>query len=122
MLTPFGRFLRKLRIDLFCGMKDMAGTLNVTMSYLSAVEMGRRNIPKHWEEIIGDSYNLTPEQRNELKKSIQNSVSSISINLKEKKDNQRSLALEFARKLDMLDDNKIGDIRKMLSDKDEKEL
>jgi transcriptional regulator with XRE-family HTH domain len=45
MLTEFGQYLRKIRID--CGdlLKDMADKLGVTSSYLSAVETGKRNVP-----------------------------------------------------------------------------
>ena len=49
-LTEFGKFSRKLRIDNGELLKDMAIKLNVTVSYLSAVEIGKRNIPEKWEE------------------------------------------------------------------------
>lgn len=45
-LTEFGKFSRKLRIDNGELLKDMAIKLNVTVSYLSAVEIGKRNIPE----------------------------------------------------------------------------
>ncbi|KHF28295.1 Helix-turn-helix domain protein [Anoxybacillus sp. BCO1] len=50
MLTEFGRFCRKLRIDNGELLKHMADKLGVTSSYLSAVENGKRNVPQDWVE------------------------------------------------------------------------
>ena len=56
MLTEVGRFLRKLRIDHGEILKDMADKLDVTVSYLSAVENGKRHMPSEWNERICDDY------------------------------------------------------------------
>ena len=48
MLTEFGKFLRKIRIDRQELLRDMAGTLGVSVAYLSAVENGKRNVPVSW--------------------------------------------------------------------------
>ena len=45
MITEFGKELRKLRIDRGEILKTMAEKINVTSSYLSAIECGKRNIP-----------------------------------------------------------------------------
>ena len=42
MLTALGRFLRKIRIDRNELLKDMADKLEVSASFLSAVENGKR--------------------------------------------------------------------------------
>ena len=65
-LTELGKFLRKLRIDNGELLKDMAIKLNVTPSFLSMVETGRRNIPKKWEEDIEKIYSLSLKQKEEL--------------------------------------------------------
>lgn len=65
-LTEFGKFSRKLRIDNGELLKDMAIKLNVTPSFLSMVETGRRNIPKKWEEDIEKIYSLSLKQKEEL--------------------------------------------------------
>ena len=55
MLTDFGKELRKIRIDNNEFLKDMANKLGVTVSYLSAVENGKRDIPDEWlDKIIND--------------------------------------------------------------------
>ena len=65
-LTEFGKFSRKLRIDNGELLKDMAIKLNVTPSFLSMVETGRRSIPKKWEEEIEKIYSLSLKQKEEL--------------------------------------------------------
>jgi len=65
-LTEFGKFLRKLRIDNEELLKDMSVKLNVTPSFLSMVETGRRSIPKKWEEEIEKIYSLNLKQKEEL--------------------------------------------------------
>lgn len=65
-LTEVGKFLRKLRVDNGELLKDMAIKLNVTPSFLSMVETGRRNIPKKWEEEIKEIYSLSLKQKEEL--------------------------------------------------------
>jgi HTH-type transcriptional regulator, competence development regulator len=45
MLNPFGKALRKLRIDRGWLLKDMAQGIGVATSFLSGVETGRKSIP-----------------------------------------------------------------------------
>lgn len=49
-------------------MKDMASKLEVTTSYLSAVENGKRKIPVNWGNQIASQYELTEQQATELMK------------------------------------------------------
>jgi len=58
MLTPFGKALRKLRLDLDISLKDMAEKLNVSSSFLSAVETGKKKIPQNFLEKIITNYKL----------------------------------------------------------------
>jgi transcriptional regulator with XRE-family HTH domain len=44
MLTPFGKKVRKLRIDVGVTLKSMADAMGVTSSYLSAIETGKRAV------------------------------------------------------------------------------
>jgi len=81
MLTPFGKFCRKLRIDKGELLKDMADKLGVTPSYLSAVERGKRNIPKDWFEKISNIYLLNQSQRDTLFDVIQKSNITLKVDL-----------------------------------------
>ncbi|MEX3623546.1 helix-turn-helix transcriptional regulator [Viridibacillus arvi] len=66
MLTDFGKFTRKLRIDHDENLKDMASKLNVTSRSLSEVERGKRKIPDEWAQSIAEKYVLSEQQLNEL--------------------------------------------------------
>lgn len=66
MLTPFGKLCRKIRIDHDELMEDMARKLDVTTSYLSAVERGKRKVPIEWSNIIAENYKLTEVQIQEF--------------------------------------------------------
>lgn len=72
-LTPFGISVRKLRVDHDEYQRDMASRLNVTVSYLSAVERGRRNVPSDWARRIGQIYELDTADIARLEKEASNS-------------------------------------------------
>lgn len=104
MLTEFGKFSRKLRID--CGelLKNMADKLGVTPSYLSAVENGKRNVPEEWINVIIEKYNLENRQISELKQAYYDTLTDVNINMKGKNIEDRRLITSFARKFDTLDE------------------
>lgn len=114
MITNFGKFCRKLRIDNGELLKDMASKLDVTASYLSAVENGKRGIPTSWKNIIIEKYQLAQNEIKILKESILNSQKEVRFDLKELTDIDKDLVLAFARKLEELDDIDKDKIKKIL--------
>ncbi len=58
MLTSFGKILRKLRIDHSERLLDMAEKLDVSVSFLSSVEIGKKSVPVGMEEKIIKLYAL----------------------------------------------------------------
>ncbi|NNU96158.1 helix-turn-helix domain-containing protein [Anoxybacillus sp. EFIL] len=108
MLTEFGRFCRKLRIDNGELLKHMADKLGVTSSYLSAVENGKRNVPQDWVEKIANLYSLGTEEYSELKKAAQNSQKVVKLDFEgfdlEDKDTLLALARQFK---DLTEDDKM---------------
>ena len=110
MLTTFGRFVRKLRIDKGYLLKDMADYLNVSASFLSAVEMGKKKIPSDWNAKVTSYFQLDSFACLELQKAIHHSQEELELNLKNSSQQQRELAFVFARKLDSLDEDKIREI------------
>jgi transcriptional regulator with XRE-family HTH domain len=98
-------------------MKEMSDSLNISVAYLSAVETGKRNIPKSWKDKIIEIYDLNFTQQEEFIKAIENSLSEISLNLKGASDNKRNAALIFARKLEELNDD---EVIKLISDLNKK--
>ena len=81
MITPFGKYLRKLRIDHDEKLKDMAAKLGVTGSYLSAVEIGKRDSTLKLVWDIGKVYNLQDSEIDELELIASHSKSKFVIKL-----------------------------------------
>lgn len=104
MLTLFGKFCRKLRIDNGELLKDMATRLGVTSSYLSAVENGKRNVPQEWLNKITEIYSLEKSQVKELKVAIEKSQLNNKVSLKGLNSEDRDLVLALARKIDGMND------------------
>ena len=70
MITEFGKALRKLRIDRGEILKTMAEKLNMTSSYLSAIECGKRNIPSDLISKLASIYDLTEEEQEILSRYV----------------------------------------------------
>lgn len=114
MLSSFGKFTRKLRIDNMELLKDMAEKLEVTTSYLSAVEMGKRNIPSSWKEIIAQGYSLDKQQIEAMDEAIYNSQQTLKLKLTSYNEEDKNLMLAFARKFDELESEEKDSIKKIL--------
>ncbi len=103
-VTKFGEFMRILRIKNNILMKDVANDLNVKTPFLSAVENGKKKIPSNWYEKICLIYNLSNEEREELKRSIEESTDLVKINLSNCNDMQKDLIFQFQRSFSNLDE------------------
>lgn len=99
MITKLGVFLRKLRIDNNEIMKDMSLVLNVSSSFLSAVENGKKPMPPSWPILIKENYNLDKFQVIDLYKSIIESQPYIAIDTTHLNDTQKNLLAETASTL-----------------------
>jgi len=99
MLTEFGKFTRKLRIDINETLYQMAKRLNVSSSFLSAVEVGNKNIPKTWLELLSNEYKLSEDQKNDLKNAIELSTNVIKLDFSNKRIEDRELMLKLAKRI-----------------------
>ncbi len=68
MLTPFGKILRKLRIDHSKRLLDMAKKLDISVGFLSSVEISKKSVPVGLEEKIIELYSLDQEVAEILKR------------------------------------------------------
>lgn len=117
MLTEFGKALRKIRIDKQQLLKDMANALGVSSAYLSAVETGKRRIPKNWVDEISSIYGLGREDRAELQSAADDSVMDVTISLQNASAQRRDAVLSFARALDGLSDEELKRIMSSMKKK-----
>ena len=104
MLTEFGKFCRKLRIDHNETQQDIANYLGVTTAYLSTVEHGKRNISEKIVDKLISRYNLSGAKLNQFKSTITNSVSFIKIHLHKMNSLDRELILKIYYNLNELND------------------
>jgi hypothetical protein len=93
----------------------MADKLGVTSSYLSAVEMGKRNVPDSWVARISQFYGLDMLEQDALQVAAANSVRAVTMDLSNLVPKRKETALLFARKFDTVDDSAIETIRKLLN-------
>lgn len=111
MLTKFGKTLRKIRIDHDEVLKDMANKFGVTVAYLSAVENGKREVPDNWISVIEREYHVSGDEMRELQKYAYENKNSLKIDLCGIEQEEKELALAFARSFKSLSDEEM----KMLS-------
>lgn len=100
MITEFGKYLRVLRITKNISAKEMAELFNVTVSYLSAVETGKRAVPNAWEKILIDKFALSEDERKKLYNAIVSSSDSISVDVSNCGQAQKELLYAVTRGLD----------------------
>ncbi|ALB49907.1 helix-turn-helix transcriptional regulator [Cronobacter sakazakii] len=119
MLTPFGKKVRKLRIDVGVTLKSMADAMGVTSSYLSAIETGKRAVTSQvLDSIINYFVGEGIQAREELTKAARDSQQSVEINLSGKTERAREAAMAFARNFDELSDSDFARLRDLLNKKD----
>lgn len=107
MVTNFGKYVRILRIKKGLILKDMADDLNISISFLSAMETGRRPIPEHIIDKIVEIYNLTDDEANNLRQAAIESIASIKIDTHTADEQKRDLAFTFARNFETLNDSEV---------------
>lgn len=114
MITSFGKILRKIRIDNNEILRDMANKLNVTSSFLSAVENGKKRIPDQWLNQISSMYNLNSLEIEKLEFAFSETNENLKISFEGLNLESKKLAFSFARKLDKFDDTEMELLKKLL--------
>ena len=110
MATTFGKELRKLRIDKDENIHDMAKKLGISISYLSAIEAGSRNIPSDMVDNIVAKYHLNGERSEILRQAEAESSKEIDIDLSKVSAEQRKLIFALSRKINDISDEQCLDI------------
>lgn len=105
MITEFGKYLRKLRIDHGEVLMDMAKHFGVTASFLSAVEVGKKNVPVSWPSQIVRIYGLTSSEEKYLTQLAEEAATTVKLNMRNLSVANRKAALVFARNFDTLTDD-----------------
>lgn len=112
MLTELGKFLRKLRLDRNELLGEMAEKLSISPSYLSAIENGKRPIPKSFITNIKCTYRLSAQQMTQLR----NIANFSKVEVKPTNEFQYDVAIGLARGLHNLSEVQLEKIQKILSE------
>ena len=113
MITKFGKLLRIIRINAGDSAKEMAAKLNMSPSYLSTLENGKRNIPPDMENLLISAYNLSEKDKEKLRKAMAESSESVKIDLTDLAEKKRHVIFEITK--GDLDDDTIEQLCKIIS-------
>lgn len=115
-MSAFGQFIRKYRIDHNLILKDMADRLGVSSSFLSAIELGTKEIPYDFEKRLCDLFDFNEQERAGLQTSMDESRTRL--NMPISSDTlERQIAGAFCRNLSSLDDERKKQILDLLRSK-----
>lgn len=117
-LTPYGKLVRKLRIDANISLAKMGAITGKHSSYLSMVENGAKKVSK---DLIEDAIEMLGDQHRDAiegaaKLSNLMYTGKISIGTENLSEKQLKLAILFAAKLKNLSDTTVGYIEGLLLD------
>lgn len=111
--TSYGKFLKRLRIDTGDTLAVMAQKLDVSISHLSSVESGAREIPPELSDKIRTVYKLNADASDALLKAECETLhKSISISMGAYEDNEefKKAAISISRDLQELPVNEVQKI------------
>ena len=114
--TKFAEFLRVLRVKNHENMGDTARLLGVRVSFVSAVETGKKNVPEDWIDKIVKHYNLNELEKAELVQAIEDSKTTSKIDLVSAPSFKRQVALQFQRSFDEIDEETARKIMELLGE------
>lgn len=117
-MTPFGIFMRKVRLDRSLLLKDMAAMLDVTSAYLSALEHGKKGAPREPLVVaIEERLKLNAADRAALREAVKVSATTVQIPMRASPRAYQT-AYAFASRLPHLSEQQLQSIDKVLEDKD----
>jgi len=116
MVTPYGKELRKMRIDRGEILNTMAEKLEISPAYLSSIENSMRPIPTGFSAKIIDAYKLSAVDAKKLVNAEDETLKAVEIKLSTNLNGtRRQTALMFARSFNNISDAELEKIREILS-------
>lgn len=117
MLTEFGKYVRKLRIDKGVVLGEMAQAIGMSSAYLSAVENGKKAITDQLIEKLVGYFSLNDAQNLDLKQAADNSPVTVKLDLRDMPGEERTLVSAFARQVADLSPDQKKSIFEILNSK-----
>lgn len=112
--TPFGRVLAEIRFKEDERMVDMAKSIGVSTSFLSALELGRKQVSKDLIGKLFSAYDIDESKKDEIRELAAMSGTSIRLNLEGASDQKREFVSNLSKKLAELDDDVIAQLQEVL--------
>lgn len=112
--TELGKYLKKLRIDESETIANMAEKLEVSSSFLSAIEVGKKNLPDTMADKLHEAYDFDDTQKKEFYEARSITNNKVEISLEEGDSMRNSLALSFGWKIANLSQEQIDEIKEIL--------
>ena len=116
MLTEYGKFIRELRKEKNETLSSMSEKMNVSIAFLSAMEVGKKQVPIEYADRISEIYNLSEEQNLELTKAIGSSNDNMNLDFTHLSEEQAQMSVLFARKINKLSQKSLEELRKLLTE------
>lgn len=114
-ITPYGKAVRRLRLEKEITMSRMAEGLNLSPAFLSGVETGSKKIPADLPEKTADFLKATPAERNSLREAAALSAQEFRVGVSRGASvHDREIAAMFARRFPNLNDDEKASIRRIL--------
>ena len=120
MKMSFGKMLKVLRVYNSETSIHMAKKLDMSLSYLSAIENSKRKIPDDFLDKLFKAYNLDEKKKEEFKEAYELAKTEAVINMSEMKDSQKEFTLLCARKISELSDETMKEITDIILKKTNK--
>lgn len=118
MISKFGKCIRSIREKENDSLRQMAIKLGISAAFLSAMEVGRKQIPLDYVDRIKDIYELSTEQVIELEDCINETNEKVSIELSMMNESQKDISSMFARKIKTADEDLLRKLKEALSDEE----
>lgn len=115
-VTKLGKKLRKIRIENDEVTYNMAEKLGISVSYLSAIENGKRAIPKNFIENLFEKYDINEKEKKEILETEISYTGEMKIRIDKLNNSQKELSILYARKINSLSQEQIEKIRGFLNE------
>jgi transcriptional regulator with XRE-family HTH domain len=112
VLTPFGKALRKLRIDKELTLHELALKMKLSAAFISAVETGRKPIPDGFTLAAQRAMKLTSSECKELRRAADQTRKEVRID--KLTSEQREVVAAFARGISDIDPDLLEKIKKAI--------
>ena len=116
MLTEYGKYIRELRKQKGETLSSMSEKMNVSIAFLSAMEVGKKQVPVEYADKISEIYNLTEEQNLELTNAIGSSNANMNLDFTVMTEEKAQISVLFARRINKLSQKSLEELRKLLID------